>query len=555
MLSYLEIKNYALISHLKIEFEPHLTIITGETGSGKSIMLGALSLIRGKRADAKTVREGTDKCIVEAHFEHIDKFGIKELCEAYDIDYSEPLILRREITAAGKSRAFVNDTPVVLQQMAAIADKLLYIHSQHETLQITENRYQIHILDTLSQSQDLLLQYQNARKAYLQKQDELEQLINDSIQAQQEKDYITFQYNTLHDANLQADEQEALEQQLSMMQHSEELKLSFSSINNTVDGEQGITSQLRQATSMLRRITSYWEQGNSYADRLEAARIELDDIAADLSSYAESLDYDPSEKERVEERLALIYNLQQKYHVSTIAELQELHDKYQSQIEQIDNFDLSISKLKKDVEELKKQLEKSALELSKARKKAAPAIAKEIANRLQPLGIPHAQFDITLEPLKDIVQWTEAGADNVQFLFSANQHHATSAVAQTASGGELSRLMLVLNAMLAEQVQLPTLIFDEIDTGVSGETAMAIGRTMSTMAQQIQLMVITHLPQVAAQKGAHLKVSKQVNETDTVTTIQALDSEQRIMELAQMLSGAIPTEAALNNARELLQMN
>ncbi len=549
MLAYLEIKNYALIEHLEISFQPNLTIITGETGSGKSIILGALGLIQGKRADSKSVKQGTEKCVVEAHFSDIDALGIAALLDEMDIDNSTPLIMRREITANGKSRAFVNDTPVNLQQMKLVAERLIDIHSQHETLQLQESVFQLRVVDAIAQSQTILGDYQTLLSDYRNKQNALTKMIEEEEALRREQDFIQFQWQQLDEANLVEGEQDELEERLNIMQHSEEVKTALTNAYAILDEENGVCNQLRLASNALRHIESFWSKSEEYLNRLEEARIELKDVAADLSSAADDMDFNPKEKQQTEERLDLIYDLERKNQCESVSDLIAKRDTMLSKLDLIDDYGTKIEDLKKQIEIALEKLQKKSKELTKHRQKICPKITKEVLSRIVELGIPHAQFEIQINPTKD---FTPTGCDEILFLFSANQHNKPVEISNTASGGELSRLMLVIKSVLAESSQLPTIIFDEVDTGVSGEVAQKMGKMMSQMAQHIQMMTITHLPQVASQQANHLKVEKITRKEDTITTITPLSQEERIIEIAQMLSGANPTEAAISNAKELL---
>lgn len=549
MLSFLEIKNYALIEHLEIEFQPHLTIITGETGSGKSIILGALGLIQGKRADSKTVKQGTEKCVVEAHFDDIDSLGINALLNEMDIDLSTPLIMRREITASGKSRAFINDTPVNLQQMKQVAGRLIDIHSQHETLQLQESVFQLQVVDSIAHNSESLSNYQQLLADYRRQQKELQDLIDEEVNARREREFIQFQWQQLDDANLAEGEQIELEERLNVMQHSEEMKTALSNADAILNGDNGVCNQIRSAYSELRHIESYWNRAEQYLERLEEARIELKDIAADLAAAADEMDFNPNEKLQTEDRLNLLYDLERKNQCESVEELIVRRDTMLGKLELIDNYSVRIKELESEIKATLDQLTKQSNALTKQRSKVCPTIEKEILSRIIQLGIPHAQFKIQVNPTKD---FTPTGRDEILFLFSANQHNQPVEISNTASGGELSRLMLVIKSVLAENSQLPTIIFDEVDTGVSGEVAQKMGKMLSQMAEHIQIMTITHLPQVASQKASHLKVEKITRKEDTITTITPLSPEQRIEEIAKMLSGANPTEAAISNAKELL---
>ncbi len=549
MLSFLEIKNYALIEHLEIEFQPHLTIITGETGSGKSIILGALGLIQGKRADSKTVKQGTEKCVVEAHFDDIDSLGINALLNEMDIDLSTPLIMRREITASGKSRAFINDTPVNLQQMKQVAGRLIDIHSQHETLQLQESVFQLQVVDSIAHNSESLSNYQQLLADYRRQQKELQDLIDEEANARREREFIQFQWQQLDDANLAEGEQIELEERLNVMQHSEEMKTALSNADAILNGDNGVCNQIRSAYSELRHIESYWNRAEQYLERLEEARIELKDIAADLAAAADEMDFNPNEKLQTEDRLNLLYDLERKNQCESVEELIVRRDTMLGKLELIDNYSVRIKELESEIKATLDQLTKQSNALTKQRSKVCPTIEKEILSRIIQLGIPHAQFKIQVNPTKD---FTPTGRDEILFLFSANQHNQPVEISNTASGGELSRLMLVIKSVLAENSQLPTIIFDEVDTGVSGEVAQKMGKMLSQMAEHIQIMTITHLPQVASQKASHLKVEKITRKEDTITTITPLSPEQRIEEIAKMLSGANPTEAAISNAKELL---
>ncbi|MDO4191566.1 MAG: DNA repair protein RecN [Bacteroidales bacterium] len=533
-----------------MDFQPKLTVITGETGSGKSIILGAIGLLQGKRADSKTIKQGAEKCVVEAYFNNIDSLNITPLLQEFDIEDSTPLILRREIMRNGKSRAFVNDTPVNLQQIKVIADKLIDIHSQHETLQLQEKQFQLHMVDTIAKLQDTLQTYQENLKQYRTLQKQLTESIEASNRAKAEQDFIQYQWQQLANAHLNdTEEQTTLEQQQNTMQHSEDVKSALTAAYTTLDGSNGVCSLLRNVASELKHIASFWPNAEQYLNRIEEGRIEFKDIAADLTSAAENMDFDSREKERVEERLNELYALQHKFNCNNLQELMQLQTSLQDKLNDIDNNSERIKAIEQAINKQHKVLCDLASQLSSKRKLQCDFIEQEITTRISKLGILHAQFKVDIKPLDD---FTDNGRDEVSFLFSANQHHTPVEISNTASGGELSRLMLVIKSILAEHSHLPTVIFDEIDTGISGEVAAKMGVMMTQMSNHMQVMTITHLPQVASQPAFHLKVTKTIRTDDTITTISPLSKEARITEIAQMLSGESPSEAAIENAMELL---
>lgn len=550
MLKHIEIRNYALIEHFDIDFDGGLSVVTGETGAGKSIMMGALALVLGQRADTKVIQQGKSKCVVEAVFDIAD-LALRPLFESLDMDYADECILRREVLDSGKSRAFVNDTPVNLQQLRDLSSHLVDIHSQHENLLLGENSFQLGVVDAMAESKLELADYRAKYKIYKEAEKRLADLRQTAEQWRSERDYAQFQFDQLAALGLADGEQETLEAELETMNHSEEVKTALAAaLSNLSDDSAGVEVRLKDTLSALRRIVRFLPPNADYEQRVESALVDLKDIASELENRLNDTDFDPQRKEFVEARLDQIYTLQQKHRVRTVAELLRLQADFEAKLSRIDGFDFELEQLAKQKEKAQGELSRAAEALSAKRTAVQGALESEVSHQLVQLGMPNANFVVRIASAGGFLQ---TGADVVEFLFSANKNHAPQTIAQTASGGELSRLMLVIKALVASRTQLPTIVFDEIDTGVSGEVAHRMGLIMSQMAQSMQVLAITHLPQIAAKGAAHYKVFKHDTTDATVTDIVRLSPDERVLEIAEMLSGKNPSEAAVENAKELLK--
>ena len=552
MLKQLYIKNFTLIEELDIAFQPGFSVITGETGAGKSIILGALGLLLGKRADVRQLRAGADRCIVEAHFD-LKRYDFKPFFIEHDLDYDESdCIVRREITASGKSRAFINDSPVTLVQMRELGDRLIDIHSQHQNLMLRKEDFQLSVVDIIAGNDDQRKAYGDAFKAYIQARQQLEQLRQSLQESRDNEDFLRFQQKELSEARLTAGEQEELEQQSKLMSHAEEIKSSLYEADCLLTAENtGIVQQLRTFSSQMRSLERIFPAMGELAERADSAFIELKDISEEIADKLEQTDFDPRQLDEVNSRLDLIYTLQQKFYVSSIDELLQQLDNINHQLSQIDNSDEELQQQEARVEELRQKCEQLAKKLTTTREKAAKKIEQEMHTRLVPLGIPNVRFEVSLgtKPL------STDGIDTVAFLFSANKSTALMPVSEVASGGEIARVMLSLKAMISGAVKLPTIVFDEIDTGVSGRVAEQMAEIMREMgAADRQVISITHLPQIAALGTTHYRVSKEESPSGTISHMQQLDDNERVREIAQMLSGSNITEAAIDNAKELLKV-
>ena len=554
MLQSIHIQNYALIDKLDIDFMPGFSVITGETGAGKSIILGAIGLLLGQRADMKAIKNGASKCIVEARF-HIVSYGLESFFNELDLEYDpEECILRREVSANGKSRAFINDTPASLAQMKALGEKLIDIHSQHQNLLLNKEGFQLTILDILAQNDKQLASYKQMYADYKNTCKELDTLIGQAEKSKQDEDYLRFQLEQLEEAGLRNGEQAELEQEAETLSHAEDIKAGLYRAGMLIDNADSysILSQTKECIQTLQGISSVYPSASEWSERLQSCYIELKDIAHDLSSAEEDVEFNPERLDYVNQRLNLIYNLQQKHRADSIEELIDLAKNYQKQLNDIASFDDRISGLRAEKDTLySKVLEQAAL-LTRLRTGAAHLIEEQMKKLLVPLGMPNVRFAVELTSRKepDI-----NGMDNVTFLFSANKNGTLQNVASIASGGEIARVMLSLKAMIAGAVKLPTIIFDEIDTGVSGSIAEKMALIMRDMGNQNrQVISITHLPQIAARGTTHYKVYKEDTDTGTNSYIRKLTPDERIHEIAHMLSGSTLTEAALNNARALLSL-
>lgn len=550
MLKSLYISNYALISELRIDFGNGFSSITGETGAGKSIIMGALSLILGQRAELKAIKADEDKCVIEAEFDiaaypHLASFFTEN---DLDVDGNSCLI-RRELTSAGKSRAFINDSPVSLNVLRDLTVQLIDIHSQHDNLLLTNTNYQLQVVDTVAANQSLFSTYTDAYTTWLQLKADLRKLEHDAGKYASELDYLRFQYKQLEDAKLQEDEQVELEEEQKALAHAEEIKTELTTAQYLLDDEKAVLPMLKETMAAIGKIKDYLPQSDTWLGRLQTTYIEIKDIDSEIVSVAERTEFNPARLEYVDNRLSEIYSLQKKYKVSTVSELLELKADFESKLEKIDSFDDEIDALKKKIAAALELLKKSADKLSDSRKKISASIEHYLVEQLTKLGMPNIRFKVQINELSD---FSEMGKDEVQFLFSANKNRDMQAVQLVASGGEISRLMLAVKSMIANRANLPTIIFDEIDTGVSGEIAHRMGDIMNVMGKSMQVITITHLPQIAAKSVAQYKVYKDDTGMQTETYISKLDDNQRISEIAEMLSGKNPTEAAIQNAKELL---
>lgn len=552
MLKKIYIKNFTLIDQLDITFHAGFSVITGETGAGKSIILGAIGLLLGNRADSKMIKMGEKKCTIEAHFD-LSKYNYEAYFEELDIDFEpEDTIIRRELTSNGKSRAFINDTPVSLQDMRTLGEQLIDIHSQHQNLLLQKEDFQLNVIDTIASDQKEVAAYKAAFQQYKNAEKQLAELTSRLAKAKENEDFLRFQYNELASANLVSGEQEELEQESKMLSHAEEIKSALYQANGLLSDDNAIIDQLRTVSEILNKVTSVYPKIEAAAARVDEAYIELKDIASEVSAESENIDYDSTHLEEVNQKLDTLFTLEQKYHVSSDIQLIALKNELDEQLQKIDNSDEETAELERVVGRWKAEAEKLAKTLTTVRKKAAKTIENEMGKRLVPLGIPKVQFKV------EIAEKTLSldGRDKVQFLFSANTSTALEPIAQVASGGEIARVMLSLKAMLSGAVKLPTIIFDEIDTGVSGKIAEKMALIMKEMGNaDRQVLSITHLPQIAALGHSHYKVEKEEAEDGTHSRMRELSDEERVQEIAQMLSGADITEAALQNARELIKQS
>ncbi|SEF51862.1 DNA repair protein RecN [Parabacteroides chinchillae] len=552
MLKSLFIQNFVLIDSLDIQFDGGFSVITGETGAGKSIILGALSLVLGQRADGKSIKNGADKCIIEAVFD-ISKYQLESFFQENDLEYDhESCILRRELFASGKSRAFINDSPVALPVMKELGGRLIDIHSQHQNLLLGDNRFQLKVVDVMAENEILLILYRKEYNRFQSLQKELKELKDKAAQTKQEEDYIRFQLEQLSEARLIVGEQEDLEQEQETLSHAEEIKSSLYKISELLNGdEMGGLQYIKEALSTADSLEHYFSKAKDISERLRSAYIDLNDLASETDTMREDVEFNPERLEWVNERLNTIYSLQQKHHVSTVEELLDIQSKYEAQLKEIDSFEEQIESLSKQSEVSYKELLQQASVLSNQRKIAAKGMAGQLVDMIIPLGMPNTRFRVDVmakeEPDND-------GMDDIRFMFSANKSGDLQPVAQTASGGEISRLMLCLKAMIAGFTALPTIIFDEVDTGVSGDIADKMGDIMQDLGTKMQVFAITHLPQIAAKGKEHYFVYKEDTSDRTITRIKQLTNEERILEVARMLSGASLTEASMANARELLHL-
>lgn len=552
MLRQLYIRNFTLIDTLDIHLHPGFSVITGETGAGKSIILGAIGLLLGQRADSKTVKQGAEKCVIEAHFD-LSRYGMETFFAANDIEYdANDTIIRRELLASGKSRAFINDSPVALTMLKDLGEQLVDVHSQHKNLLLGQQDFQLSVVDIIAGDTKEQAAYAQTFAAYQQAERQLEEMKEEIARNRQNVDFLQFQYNELADARLSDGEQEELEQKSETMTHVEDIKSALYEADNALSAEgTGVVSSLRTATSALRGIASVFPAAAELSERMDSAYIELKDVAQEVSTSMEDVDFDPAELDAINARLDRIYDLQKKYHVETVGELIALCDDLQQKLQNIENSDDALQALEANCLKLKTDCLKQAGLLTTLRKKAAQKIEKEMQQRLVPLGMPNVRFTIQVEQ----TSLNRRGQDKVLFLFSANTSTPLQPVSQVASGGEIARVMLSLKAMISGAVKLPTIIFDEIDTGVSGKIAEQMAKMMQEMGlSDRQVISITHLPQIAALGTSHYKVVKTETKDGTNSTMTELSPQERITEIAQMLSGSSITEAAIQNAKELLKL-
>ena len=552
MLKQLYIKNFTLIDELDMEFHSGFSVITGETGAGKSIILGAIGLLLGQRADSKSVKMGTDRCIIEAHFD-LSRYQMEDFFEQNEIDFdADDTIIRRELTAAGKSRAFINDTPVALTMLKELGERLVDVHSQHQNLLLNKQDFQLSVVDVIANDAKEQDDYTKTYAHYQELRKEEQRLREEIEQGRQSVDFMQFQYDELSNARLSDGEQEELEQRSETMSHSEDIKSALYEAETALLGdENGLVSNLKHAVSALQGIEHVYPGVTELAERMNSCYIELKDAADEVSAKLEAVDFDPAELDTVNDRLDRIYALQKKYKVDTIAALLAIQGDLERKLSNIENSDEALAELERQVAAAQKEAQSKADVLTKKRQKAAQEIEKQMQSRLVPLGMPHVRFQIVIEkePL------SRSGQDKVSFLFSANTSTPLQPVAQVASGGEIARVMLSLKAMISGAVKLPTIIFDEIDTGVSGKIAEQMAQIMAEMGRcDRQVISITHLPQIAALGTTHYKVYKEETPQGTTSHMQMLTPDQRVTEIAQMLSGSDVSAAAIQNAKELLKL-
>lgn len=549
MLKTLTVQNYALIQQLSIDFESGFSTLTGETGAGKSILLGALSLVLGNRADTTMLNNTNEKCVVEATF-NIKSYALEAFFKQYDLDYDADTIIRREILPNGKSRAFINDTPANLSVLKELSAYLIDVHSQHENLELHNSKFQLQVIDALAKNQQLLIEYQKVYKQFKQQEKDLNTLITQSNTAEADYDFNLFQYKQLAEIHLETLNQEALENELELLNHAEDVQLNLhTGFSLLSESENNSIDLLKQAKQAFEKIKEFYPDAANYTDRLESIIIDLKDIVAEIEQAAENIAYNPEKASELKEQLDKIYSLQQKHRVDTIAGLIETRDSFDKKIQAKENFVQDIEKLEKQLQETRMHLEKLAMQLSKKRKKASPELSKQIVKQLADLGMPYATFNAEITSNGS---YTPFGKDSIGFLFSANKNQPTANIAKIASGGEISRLMLSIKSILSESIALPTIIFDEIDTGVSGEIADKMADIMKNMAKTMQVISITHLPQIAARGMNQYKVYKNENEHKVITQINKLSANERIEEIARMLSGKDVSKEAIENAKTLI---
>ncbi|WP_074409377.1 MULTISPECIES: DNA repair protein RecN [Aquimarina] len=549
MLRGLSIKNFALIEELQVAFDSGLITITGETGAGKSLLLGALGLLLGKRADLSSVKDNTQKCVIEGVFD-VKKYGLTSFFEEEALDYEDQTIIRREILPSGKSRAFINDTPVTLQSLVSLGSRLIDIHSQHQTLEVTTNDFQFEVLDALADADREIKSYKRGLELLKQKEKEVGALIADQENFTKEYDYNAFLLNELEEAKLKPGELQELEEQYDQLNNIEEIQERLSGSVAVMSSEEvGVSDQLNTIKNNISKIESYSGPLQELSQRIQSVYIELDDISSSLLDELEKLEADPERLEQVSQRLQLLHNLQVKHAVSDIKELIVITDTLREKVSKTESLSEDIERLKKEIVTIQSQLDKVAEKIHKKRNKALPLLIKELEDILKALGMPNAAFQASLE-LQE--KYLSNGKEVLTFLFSANKGGAFGQLKKVASGGELSRIMIAIKSILSRYTQLPTIIFDEIDTGVSGEVAHKMADLMMNMSKNLQVFSITHLPQIAANGQNHYKVYKEDIQNTTITQLKLLSEEERIKEIAEMIGGKNISDSALTHAKSLL---
>ncbi|MBR2370090.1 MAG: DNA repair protein RecN [Paludibacteraceae bacterium] len=545
MLNSLHIENYVLIKKLDLNFESGFSVITGQTGAGKSILLGALNLVLGARADLKSIKEGSEKCIIEATF-NISNYNLIDFFEENDLDYSTECILRRELSASGKSRLFINDTPVNASILRTLADQLIDVHSQHENLILRDNNFQLGVLDTTAKNQDLLDKYKSLYKSHQQISRNIEELESELSKGKEELDYLQFQYNQLEESKLVDSEDHDIETELTILEHANDIKYALLESENMLSAEQGVLEMLKTAENSLSAVSKYSTYCEEIVNRIYSCHIELKDIASELYNESEKVDSNPERLEYLRERRDLIYSLCQKHRVNTVSELIEIRNDLEERISLIDNSDEEIERLKRERDNLYKELLALANEISNRRQTQAFEVEKSLVELLTALGMPNCEVKFSITPLASPIS---SGMDKVELLFSSNKNKSPQPIDKTASGGEISRVMLCLKYLLANSTSLPTLIFDEIDTGISGEAADLTAKMLKKMSTNVQIISISHLPQIAAKATTHYFVEKS---GESETTVTQLTAEERVTAIARMLSGSTLSDAAIKNAQALL---
>ncbi len=539
-----------MIDSLEIDFEPGFSVITGETGAGKSIILGALSLILGQRADIKAIKQGESKCVIEGSFD-VSAYDLRAFCEEKGIEYDpDSYILRREILSTGKSRAFINDSPVSLTDLKELGGQLIDIHSQHQNLLLSDTRFQMQVVDALAGNKELLSRYQQAFHQYKQSEKVLAELREAVRKSKEEEDYLRFQIESLTEAALEGGEQEELENELETLTHAEDIKSALFKMHSLLsDDDKGIVLGLKEGLNTSQQLAKVYARSEEISERLQTAYIDLKDLASEMDKLANDVEFNPERLAFIESRLDLIYTLQKKYHVNAVSELLALYEEFKQKIENIESSDQQLEALEKEVHEKSEKVFALAKQLTDSRTSITDSFEKDLTDRVAYLGMPNIRFrsEIITEKHPNIY-----GLDSVLFQFSANKNVPLQPVAEIASGGEISRLMLCLKSMIAGATALPTIIFDEIDTGVSGEIADKMGEVMREFGKNMQVLAITHLPQIAAKGKAHYKVYKSDDEHTTTTNLVRLSDEERLTEIARMLSGSTVTEAAIQNAKVML---
>ncbi len=549
MIKKLSIRNYAIIEELQINFPEGLTIITGETGAGKSILLGALGLIMGERADSKSLYDESQKCIIEGVFE-VNKYRLQPFFEENDLDYSPECLIRRELSPTGKSRAFVNDTPVRLETLKKLTGALIDLHEQFDTLDIHRVSFQLRMIDALANNNDLLHEYQSHYKKFTIDKRKRQQLIEQNERSSQETDFLQFQLAEFNEAALEANEQEKLESELNQLTNAEEIKTNLSAaFRNLTDGEAPLTGQLQELVRQIAEVKKFHPDVPALHQRLESLLVEMEDIAGEFEKVAEGTEFDPERISVIQTRLDQIYRLQHKHRVKTVQELLEIQSSIETKLSDIGDLSAEIEALEKSIAAQEKNLHSIARQLSEKRKKSAPGFTKKVLSQLRQLAMPHTRFEVEF---KELGHLSPTGTDDVSFLFAANPGSRLQQIKDVASGGELSRLTLVTKSLVASAIPLPTLIFDEIDTGISGDVSLKMGNILRQLSNHHQVINITHSPQIASQADAHYFVYKKVDRHSTVTKVKLLNDDERVRSIAVMLSQNPPSESALQNARELM---